>query len=385
MLRSDVISGLVLIGLGSLSLNPLRSWSLWGIALVGLWLQLAPIFFWCPQVVFYLNDTLVGVILIALSFTAKETSPSGSAMMPSGWSYNPSDWIHRIPTVGLAFMCWFFSRYMAAFQLGYIDHMWDPLFGDGTLRVITSTISKSFPVSDAGMGAICYTLEAILGWQGDEERWHKMPWLVLVFGILVVPVGIASITLIILQPVAVGAWCGWCLGTAAGMLLMIVLTGGELIAVLQFLRRSVKSGKGLWTTLWKGSQGSLGNLGERAPSHGKWGVTLPWNLVLTTLCGVWLMSSPHFFNAVGVLATGNYVEGPLLVAISIIAMAEVFRAFRYLHVLLGLGLIATAWMAPELSSSANLNNYVVGVLLILLALPKGKVNERYGNWNKLIF
>lgn len=34
-----------------------------------------------------------------------------------------------------------------------------------------------------------------------------MPWMVAFFGILVVPLGIVSITLIILQALAVGAWC----------------------------------------------------------------------------------------------------------------------------------------------------------------------------------
>lgn len=39
-----------------------------------------------------------------------------------------------------------------------------------------------------------------------------------VLGILVVPLGIASITLIIFQPVAVGAWCTPCLIAVVAML-----------------------------------------------------------------------------------------------------------------------------------------------------------------------
>jgi hypothetical protein len=276
---------------------------------------------------------------------------------------------------------------MAAFQLGYIHEIWDPFFGNGTFQVITSKISESFPVSDAGMGALCYTLEALLGWQGDEERWHKMPWLVLSFGILVVPVGIASIILIILQPVAVGFWCGWCLVTAAAMLIMVVLTAGELLAVLQYLTRSVKSGKSLWHVFWKGSQGDrehiMINLSSK-PAFG-WGVTLPWNLLLLIFLGIWLMVSPYYFQSkAAYLAMGNYIEGPLITALAVIACAEVFRGIRYLHVLLGIGLIATAMLYPEPYASPNWNNYGMGLLTILLAIPKGKISESYGSWNKYI-
>ena len=50
-----------------------------------------------------------------------------------------------------------------------------------------------------------------------------------VFGILVVPLGVVSITLIVLQPIAVGAWCTPCLIAAAAMLVMISLTLDEVV------------------------------------------------------------------------------------------------------------------------------------------------------------
>jgi hypothetical protein len=79
-----------------------------------------------------------------------------------------------------------------------------------------------------------------------------MPWLVVAFAFLVIPVGIVSVTLIILQPVVVGFWCSWCLFTALCMLLMIVLTAGELAAVLQLLWEVKRSGKSVWKVFWKG-------------------------------------------------------------------------------------------------------------------------------------
>ena len=191
---SDLISGLVLIFLGVLSL--FRGWPAWAIGAIGIWLQLAPLVFWAPNAAHYLNDTVMGVILICFSFslTASRFSESETGVEnPKGWSYNPSSWKPRIITVGLALLCWTFSRYLAAYQLGYIDQMWDPVFKDGSLRVITSQISHDFPVSDAGLGALVYTLEFLFGWHGGSRRWYTMPWLVLSFGMFVVPVGLVSI------------------------------------------------------------------------------------------------------------------------------------------------------------------------------------------------
>ena len=238
MMISDLTTGILLIAFGLLSLDPQRMWSSWSVGILGIWLQLAPLVFWEPKSLMYLNNTIVGAIAIIFSFALNQKIGASQGLSyPKGWSFNPSSWIPRILTVGLALVCWFISRYLATFQLGYIHHMTDPFFKDGTLHVITSQISKDFPVADAGLGAFGYTLEFLLGWQGSERRWSEMPWLVVFYGILVIPVSVASIALIILQPVAVGAWCSWCLGIALCMLVMILLTAPELAAVTRLYTR----------------------------------------------------------------------------------------------------------------------------------------------------
>src|SRR6266404_4884575 len=102
MFSSDLISGGILIILGLLSLAPQRMWSSWAIGLVGLWLQLAPLLFWAPNVLTYVNDSLVGVLLIVLCFQfhkEPDLSKAKTTHCPQGWSFNPSAWSHRIPTV----------------------------------------------------------------------------------------------------------------------------------------------------------------------------------------------------------------------------------------------------------------------------------------------
>ena len=51
------------------------------------------------------------------------------------------------------FTALYVSRYLAAYQLGHTGNAWDPFFGDGTEIIITSDVSKAWPVPDAGLGA----------------------------------------------------------------------------------------------------------------------------------------------------------------------------------------------------------------------------------------
>jgi uncharacterized membrane protein len=388
MIISDALSGIFLIVFGLLSLSYQRAWAGWAIGLIGIWLQFAPLVFWEPSPMMYINSTIVGIIALILCFNLNESTQSAQGVsVPKGWSFNPSSWAPRILTVGLALICWFISRYLAAFQLGYIDHMTDPFFKDGTLHVITSQISKDFPVADAGLGALGYTLEFVLGWQGSSRRWSEMPWLVVAYGILVIPVSVASIALIILQPVAVGAWCSWCLGIALIMLVMIILTAPELAAVTQLLFQTKREGKPFWKVFWNGvsarESAAKKNQGRKIKQQA-WGITLPWTLLASFVFGIWLMISPALLNSHNVVAISNYIGGPLVSTFSIIALAEAFRSIRLINILLGAGLILAPWLAPSLDAYSVSNNVVVGLLIIALALPKGKIHERYGSWEKMI-
>lgn len=108
-----------------------------------------------------------------------------------------------------------------------------------------------------------------------------------------IPVGIVSIFLIILQPVVVGTWCSWCLATAACMLIMIVLTAGELAAVLQFLLEIYRKKDSVWQAFWKGGipRRDIVPLGSR-DKRISLGVSLLLKLVASAAVGVWTMFRP---------------------------------------------------------------------------------------------
>jgi hypothetical protein len=257
---NDALSGSLIVALGVLTLWPRFDLARWGICFTGIWLLFAPLVFWTRDAGAYANDTLVGCLVIAFSVLvpmmpgrAHHRVMMGSGPdTPPGWSHNPSAWIERGPIIAMALVGFFLSRYLAAYQLGHVSYPWDPFFGDGTRRVLDSQVSKAFPISDAGLGAVSYMIEALSGFMGGANRWRTMPWMVLMFGVLVVPLGIVSIVLVMLQPVAVGAWCTLCLITTAAMLMMISPAVDELVAMGQFLAGARREGKPLWRTFWVG-------------------------------------------------------------------------------------------------------------------------------------
>lgn len=399
MTWSDIVSGVLLVALGLLSLNPRRIWAPWAASVVGVWLLFAPLIFWAPTAAAYTNDTTVGALVIALTILIPGMPGMIRVMqmgpeVPPGWSYNPSSWLQRAPMIVLAWVGFFLSRYLTAYQFGYIDYVWDPFFGAGTMRILDSDVSLAWPVSDAGLGTVSYLLEALMGYMGGTKRWRTMPWMVTFFGILVIPLGITSITLIILQPIAVGTWCTLCLITALAMLIMIPLTLDEVVAMAQFVWQRYRNGHGFWRTFFFGDTIEGGGEDTRSPHFAAplnesgpamiWGVTLPWNLLLTAVLGLWLMAAPGVLGTQAAAADNNHLVGAVVVSFAVIALAEVARPVRFLNLLLGLWIIVAPWLLDGASTISIWNSAVVGGLVIVLSVPRGGVKEQYGSWNRYI-
>ena len=172
---------------------------------------------------------------------------------------NPSAWSQRVPIALLASVGFFISSYLALFQWGLIDSAWDPVFGDGTETVLTSNVSKTmhrwFGIPDAALGALAYLGDAIFGLAGSTRRWQYRPWMVIIFGIDVIPLGIVSAVLVFLQGTTVGAWCFLCLVTAVISLVLVVLAYDEVWATLKYMARvwrATRSRRVMWRVLWGG-------------------------------------------------------------------------------------------------------------------------------------
>jgi uncharacterized membrane protein len=400
---SDVISGLLLVIFGWRSLTPDRPYSLWLCCFVGIWLTFAPIVFWAPKAAIYLNDTFVGAWVIGLTVLIAGMPNmmlfmEMGASTPAGWSYNPSSWPQRWIMIVTGFLGWIVSRYLAAYQLGYTNTAWDPFFHDSTASVLTSQMSKRLPISDAGLGAIAYTFECLMGFMGSRSRWRTMPWMVTFFGILVIPLGLVHIFLVISQPVVVGAWCSFCLLAAAIMLPMIPLEVDEVVAMGQFLVRARKRGEPFWKVFWKGGAEKdlsdenvheapeLMSLPEKTGDVLKssvWGMTAPWNLFISMLLGLWLVFSPAFWNLDLLTQKVTQVSGLLTITFSVLAMGEVIRSCRFLNVLLGLALAVFTLMQTE-TWTLLAHHLVFSFLICAFSIPKGPISQRYGTWERFI-
>lgn len=390
---SDIASGVLVILFATIAVFRGGAWTSWACVAVATWLVFAPLIFWAPTAASYLNDTLLGVLIVGFAILI----PHGMAMpgpdAPPGWSYSPSTWLQRTPMIALGFAGFFLSRYMTAFQLGHIPGAWDPFFGAGTEQVLTSTVAAAFPISDAGLGATAYLVEAVMGLMGDRRRWRTMPWMVTFFGILVVPLGVVSIILVILQPVVVGAWCTICLIAAGTTLLMIPLTLDEVVAMAQFLMRSRRAGKSVWRTFWLGGEEPGDETDTRSPGFGAppsrllpamvWGMTSHWTLLLSAALGSWLMFSYLVLPTPDDLFKVNAIVGALAVTVAVTALAEVGQVIRFVNILLGATIVVVPWLFGA-EATTVVNNLVVGALLIALSFPRGMIHERYGSWEAYI-
>lgn len=396
MTWSDLISGALLVILGWRSLRPDRPVSVWLAAGVGAWLSAAPLLFWSPIASAYVNGTIVGMLVLSLTILIPGM-PNMIVFMrmggdkPPGWTYNPSSWIQRVPMIGLAFAGLLASRYLAMYQLGYIQGVWDPFFGSSSEQVLDSDLSHALPVSDAGLGALAYTFEFLMGFMGASSRWRTMPWMVALFGLLVIPLGLVHILLVISQPVVVGAWCTFCLLAAAIMLPMIPLEVDEVVAMIQHVRQTMKK-EGFWKVFWKGGDPSRAEEDDRTPpvklfgesprralEASAWGMSIPWTLALSAFVGVIVMAIPGAFDVVKPMSSYFHLGGALVTVTAVVAMGEPIRISRYFNVLVGLALAIGPWFAEGGDVVVRVIGLAAGAAVIALALPRGPVRDSYGN------
>jgi hypothetical protein len=304
----------------------------------------------------------------------------------------------------LALVGLYVSRYLAAYQLGHITDVWDPFFfgsptdpQNGTEEIITSWVSRAWPVSDAAVGGYTYLLEILTGIVGSRSRWRTMPWLVVLFGLMIAPLGVISILFIIIQPIVIGTWSIVALIGAAAILVQIPYSLDEMIATLQFLRRRTKAGRNWLRVLFFGDtdetpQQEAADLRadefDRPPGivirdMVAGGVSLPWNLALSGLVGLFLLFTRITVGAEGGLANADHLIGSLVLTVTSLAAAEVARPLRFLNIPLGLALFATPFVFGA-STTATVVSIACGVALVGLSLRRGVIRERYGAWSRLI-
>jgi nucleoside-diphosphate-sugar epimerase len=386
MAWSDLAAGALVLLFAALSLSWRHGWARLPTAGVGLWLMAAPVVFSTPDAAAYLNATLVGALVFCCAVViapmpgvapmAKLTGPD----IPAGWAYSPSAWTQRLPISALAFLGLLVTRWLAAQQLGHSDATWDPFFGADS--------AGAWPAPGAGLAALLFLLVLLTGLIGGRNRWRTLPWVVVLSSALILLLGPIGIALSIAQPVLTGAWCTPCLAAALVMLLQIPYACDELAATLQFLGARRRKGKPVLRVLLFGDTADgrgMAPAGALARAAGAvlrdmlgGGVTLPWSLALSALIGVGLMTTRRLLDTTGTRADSDWLLGALALCVSVVALAEVVRGLRFANLLVGAALIGAPFLLSGGSMLANGVGIGAGVLLILLAIPRGKVLGRSG-------
>src|SRR5690606_17790519 len=222
---------------------------------------------------------------------------------------------------------------------------------NGSEAVVTSWVSKGFPIADAGLGAFAYALDILAGAVGDRRRWRTMPWMVFLFGLLIIPLGIVSVSFIIIQPPLIGALCTLCIVQAAVTVVLIPYSLDEVLASAQYLWRAKKAGEPFWRTFWKGGPALSENqtpepdldrsAADVLRDFVTGGVNFPWTLVASVGLGAVLMATPLVFATEPPLYFSDHVAGCVAIMVAVTAMAEVARAVRFVNVAVG------AWIAAS--------------------------------------
>ncbi len=151
--------------------------------------------------------------------------------------------LERIVAASLALVGCTLSLYLAIYQYGVIAHVWEPLFGNGSVGVLQSGLLDplsrllGFPIHDALLGAGAYGTEMVLALLPRTRP------LAIAYCVVVLAMGLTGLALVILQGALLHAWCTLCLVSAAISEAIVILSTREFINLLPSHRIAMSSSK----------------------------------------------------------------------------------------------------------------------------------------------
>jgi hypothetical protein len=177
------------------------------------------------------------------------------------------------------------------------------------------------------------------------------------------------------------------------MVIMLPYSFDEILAMLQFMRIARREGQPLWRTFWRGGT-CAGARASREPAlaldlaHIRRALReasgLPLALSASAALGAWLMFTRLLFDTTGTMANSDHLVGALVFTVSISAFAEVVRSMRVLNALAGVWLLLAPWVLDGANAAGAAGSVMVGLLLIVLSLPRGPVRHRYAGWDRYL-
>ena len=210
-----------------------------------------------------------------------------------------------------------------------------------------------------------------------------MPWMVILFGLFIIPTGAGSIVLVMLQTIGVGAWCSICLLASIIMLIMVPPAIDEVAASVQYLIQSKRAGNHFWRTLWFGGE-AIGAQNAILPKY-PLKESFQWHLAFGAILGAWLLITPWVFSFKGIAASNLYISGALVCTFAVIAFSPVARIVRLLNVLVGVWLCLSPWLLGNMSLMHQWNSVLTGIVLIGISLSRGSINQHFGTLDRWVY
>ena len=296
------------------------------------------------------------------------------------WHYNPSSWAQRLPICVLAAATGGIALYLAAYQWRWVSTVWDPVFVDQTARVLDSDVSEKMRhwllIPDAALGAVGYLSEAILGLAGSTRRWRERPWLVILFGIDVIPLGFVSAVLVVLQGTVVGSWCFLCLVTAVVSLMLVVLAYDEVWSSIVYLRevhRTSNSRRAVWDAFWGRSTAATVTDFPSASLVGYWPRPIEIVLGVWLAAGSWLLPGPH--DARWIIA--GLIAGSVIVGCSVLSFRPACNKMHLANIAVAISLASFLLLtAPSPAPAVVQNQLLTSLLLVNFAVIPNELMPR---------
>ena len=111
------------------------------------------------------------------------------------------------------------AAYLAAYQVGVLGTVWDPVFGSNqSQRVLHSWFSEKLPIPDAALGAAGYLLELALVLLALSSLKRPTAWhagTTVLYGALAIGMALGGLFLVGVQVFSLHAFCALCLLSAA--------------------------------------------------------------------------------------------------------------------------------------------------------------------------
>lgn len=146
---------------------------------------------------------------------------------------NPSSMSKRLLVALFAVLGAILATRLLVYQLGWSGPPFEPFFGDGTIRVVDSSFSRSLPIPDASLGVVGYVVEALLALWGGSSRFVRSKRTVYVYAGAAVAMALGSLGLLFVQAFVLHEFCTLCLASAAISFVIVVPSASEGLAALR--------------------------------------------------------------------------------------------------------------------------------------------------------